>query len=32
MFFCIWFYSIPDCCQTQEMYDRVVSEDPFLIV
>ena len=30
MFFVI--YSIPDWYKTQEMYDRAVSENPFLIV
>ena len=28
----IVFYFIPDWYKTQEMCDRVVSEDPFLIV
>ena len=29
-----WFFVFldSDCCKTQKLYDRVVSEDPFLIV
>ena len=30
IFFCSWFYSLS--VETQEIYDRVISEDPFLIV
>ena len=30
MFFCVFFY-IPDEHKAQEMYDRIISDDPFSI-